>query len=240
MKKRIISVALVVAAFLSATFFQNTFAWFTIDSYLTQSFVVGDVNYELSYTPEEGSTFKWEEKTTAEEVTEEQTDSTDQVIEDDEHTEATSQEDENGEQPEIASTTRKEGKRVLPGDEILLGTLTLTNKSTIPTEIRFKLVDTVRPDASDSFAVEFKDSSKWKSEDGYFIYGTTTDDGFVSSVPAVADSNGVEISFIENIKYNGEVIEKDQYSGHDSTVTLIFQAKQGEFATWEDIGEFKI
>ncbi len=239
MKKRILSVVLVVAAFLSATLFQNTFAWFTVDSYLTQSFIVGDVNYELTYTPDEGSTFKWEEKTTAEEVTKEQSEADTPVIENDEQSE-TSQEDESVEQPETTSTTRKEGKRVLPGDEILLGTLKLVNKSTIPTEIRFKLVDTVRPNATDGFVIEFTDSNLWKSENGYYIYGTTVNGELVSDIPAATDSNGSEISFIKNIKYNGEAIERDQYSGKDSTVTLIFQAKQGEFATWEDIGEFKI
>ncbi|MBQ3005312.1 MAG: hypothetical protein IJM97_02330 [Clostridia bacterium] len=193
MKKRIISIVLIVVAVLSVTLFQNTFAWFTVDSYLTQSFIVGDVNYELNFTAEED--------------------------------------------------TRE---YIIPGDDVLLGTFELINKSTISTEIRFKIVDTVRPEDTGNFEVTFIDSGKWSSkDDGYYYYGTlTTDENgaevFNSQIPEANNADGVEISFIDSIKYKGDAIEKDEYSGKDSTVILKFQAKQGEYATWEDIGEFKI
>ncbi len=197
MKKRIISIVLIVVALLSVTLFQNTFAWFTVDSYLTQNFIVGDVNYELELVAEED--------------------------------------------------TRE---FILPGDEVLPGTFTLINKSTISTEIRFKVVDNVRADEIDNFVVTFKNPDSWSfSEDGYYYYSAqVTDENGAQVMSSVipeatvtnGEVNGVEISFIDSIKYNGETIEKEQYSGNSPIVTLKFQAKQGEFATWEDIGEFKI
>lgn len=136
---------------------------------------------------------------------------------------------------------------LLPEDNLLDGTLTLTNYSTVDTQLRVKVtynyigntVLTALDEAADNdpLSVTFDDPSDWTYSSGYWYYGGTS--GTVG--PRQGDQTD-EIDTISDIRFSGEHTEDKEadgsssFAGNGITVTVTFEVKQADYVTWSQLG----
>ena len=137
-------------------------------------------------------------------------------------------------------------KKYVPGEELLTsGNLTLTNKSTITTNFRVKILYSFTDIATDPDTVYTNEPygpgcaledyltiglvSKWKYDvtDDCYHYEYDTGD-YVLPIPPV---EGYTFEIINTITFDGENI-KNSYSGQGFGIKILFQAKQSEFVGW--------
>lgn len=152
---------------------------------------------------------------------------------------------------------------IYPGQNLVLlnnknATLTMTNSSSIDTQVRVKIeytsyaagsarTVTYSGSGADDLHVEFANPSQWlpysdNMGNTYFYYvgpnygsSVLTDiDDVYSITPAVPN-----LDIIKSVYYDKNVDTAD-YSGNEVTVNIIFEAKQADYVGWSSLGEYKV
>ena len=139
---------------------------------------------------------------------------------------------------------------LVPGDTF--GTVTITNNSTVATNIRVLITVTVKNTSSTQMTIGtqgthiiLKDqASDWKYEkatddsQSYYYFGGV---GSVKSadkedIAANVEENGTSLpALFDSLELNGELVGND-YAGAEITITFTFQAKQADHVEWKDMG----
>ena len=127
---------------------------------------------------------------------------------------------------EISLATAVSGQ-VVPGDN-LSPTFTITNNSTVATNIRVKVEVTSSPTLSSTQLV-VTPGTGWVLEGGYYYYGTS------STAPTSIDTAGVPTSPIGALKLDGPSVG-NSYSGTSITIKITWEVKQHDHVTWATIG----
>lgn len=127
---------------------------------------------------------------------------------------------------EISLATAVSGQ-VVPGDD-LSPTFTITNNSTVATNIRVKVEVTSTPTLSSTQLV-VTPGTGWVLENGYYYYGTS------STAPTSIDAAGVPVSPIGALKLDGPSVG-NSYSGTSITIKITWEVKQHDHVTWANIG----
>lgn len=128
---------------------------------------------------------------------------------------------------------------VMPSQELIGTTFTLTNDSTIPTELRFSV--TASTSLLSNVAIEdifstYTFGSGWVLEtDGYYYYRGTNTDSTTEPGKYLIPTSVLQIPVLTSLKLDGYVI-RNEHVGATVSITLTFQAKQGQFVTWGNLG----
>ncbi|HEY8445131.1 MAG TPA: hypothetical protein VIK94_03260 [Bacilli bacterium] len=117
---------------------------------------------------------------------------------------------------------------VVPGENIITTPYQLQNLSSIPTELRLKLFfDSSSNDVSHLFD-QITLSNHWVlNDDGYYYFQN------------VITPENQEIRVLENLVLDGKVVNND-YSGSEISIRVLFEAKQAEYVSWEQLGTANI
>ena len=112
---------------------------------------------------------------------------------------------------------------VVPGEELVTTAFSLSNASTITTELRVKM-DVFQGETDSTNLFIFSPDSSWeKDEDGYYYY-----DGSIAT-------DTTTIVFLSSLKLDGSKVGND-YASDVFTITFTFEAKQKDYVTWEELG----
>ncbi len=127
---------------------------------------------------------------------------------------------------------------VVPGENVVTTPYKLTNTSTIRTELRFKIEITseyLGGDGSDY--VNLTIGTGWVLSDGYYYYrgSDTVEDNGKYLIPTTVTL----ITVITGIELDGSKVGND-FSGSSFTITLVFEAKQGDFVDWATLDQDEI
>ncbi len=121
---------------------------------------------------------------------------------------------------------------VVPGEELVTTTFTLTNSSTVSSELRFKITAVVdypsaNTDALDKLLITL--GSNWVKDGDYYYYkvGDPAD-------PVIVAGTQV-LNVITNLKLDGSKVG-NAYTGATFSITLMFEAKQAQYVTWTQLG----
>lgn len=110
---------------------------------------------------------------------------------------------------------------VVPGENIILTPFILQNHSTITTELRLKVLN-------DNLFSEINLGEAWRlQDDGYYYY----------QYKISPDIN--QIIVLEALVFDGNIINND-YSGKKIGISILFEAKQAEYVTWEELGKITL
>jgi hypothetical protein len=128
---------------------------------------------------------------------------------------------------------------VVPGENIVATDYTLVNKSTIRTELRFKIEiysEYLDDDGSDYVILTIDDG--WVLEtDGFYYYrgsDTVVDEDKYKILPETET-----ITVITGIELDGSKVGND-FSSSSFTITLVFEAKQSDYVDWDTLGQSNI
>ena len=127
---------------------------------------------------------------------------------------------------EISLTTAVSGQ-VVPGDT-LTPTFTITNNSTVATNIRVKVEVTSNPTLTNTQLV-VTPGTGWVLESGYYYYGTS------STAPTSIAVGDKPVSPIGGLKLDGPSVG-NSYSGTTITVKISWEVKQAANVDWADMG----
>ena len=128
---------------------------------------------------------------------------------------------------------------VVPGQNLVTEPFTLTNASTVATELRVKIEvvygagDTNGIDLVD---ITFGETDGWvyNETDGYYYY--QGDEAEFDEVSKYTISAGTqEIAFVSSIVLDGSQVGND-FTNTAFTITFTFQAKQNDYIAWSDMG----
>jgi len=134
-----------------------------------------------------------------------------------------------------------DGSIIYPGEELVDSTISLTNQSSITSQMRLKIeytkvtrpVDTLvietvaYSDAvSDHLDVTFDSTFVYDNE--YWYYNGTT-----SSIP----SDSGQIDLISSLNYDGFLVGND-YSGITCNITVTIEVKQNDNVTWSELTSY--
>lgn len=132
---------------------------------------------------------------------------------------------------------------VVPGQPLINdGEIKIVNKSTVPTNVRVKILVTEKDqtdELNDIVTISFLGNSNWVKDDtdGYWYYkGKPTDLTDRSADVSVASdkTNGDELIFNANISFDGAKVG-NSYSGKTYTIKVIIEGKQAEYVLWENM-----
>lgn len=130
---------------------------------------------------------------------------------------------------------------IVPGQELVLSPFTLTNQSTISSQIRMQItyskvlieneiktnqMTIYRAQESDHIQVVMNENFVYQND--YFYYG--------SQENSVAPNSGV-LSFITNLSYNGSFVGID-YTSEPIQIVITIQVKQSDHVVWTDLTSF--
>ena len=127
---------------------------------------------------------------------------------------------------EISLTTAVSGQ-VVPGDT-LTPTFTITNNSTVATNIRVKVEVTSTPELSNTQLV-VTPGTGWILEGGYYYYGTS------STAPTSINAGVEPVSPIGDLELDGPSVG-NSYSGTTITIKITWEVKQAANVDWADMG----
>lgn len=130
---------------------------------------------------------------------------------------------------------------VVPGENIVATHYTLVNKSTIRTELRFKIEiysEYLGDDGSD-YVILTIDDGWFLERDGFYYYrGSDTvfeeEEGKYKILPETET-----ITVITGIELDGSKVGND-FSSSSFTITLVFEAKQSDYVDWDTLGQSNI
>lgn len=126
---------------------------------------------------------------------------------------------------------------VVPGQNLIDNPYTLTNQSTIDSQLRFKLVITLNNEvinqADDRVAVTLLLGTDFilNTEDNYYYYQDVT--GVVSKTLTTP------ITILTSIVLDGAYV-KNAYADKQVSITFVFEAKQADHVSWETLGSESI
>lgn len=120
----------------------------------------------------------------------------------------------------------------VPGQELVATDFTLTNASTVESELRFSLAITTNypADATDALSlVDVTLGANWvyNETDHYYYYVVSTD-------PIIA-AGTQSIDVLTSAIIDGALVG-NVYATKTFTITMIFQAKQADYVAWADLG----
>ncbi|MDD4212271.1 MAG: hypothetical protein PHY42_02600 [Bacilli bacterium] len=124
---------------------------------------------------------------------------------------------------------------VVPGQELVATKYTLTNASTVSTELRVKITIVTSYPSVDEDAkslVLMTLGSNWGTEtDGYYYYSVSSNPIIVAGTQA--------LDFLTSLKLDGSKVG-NPYTAATFTVTIMFEAKQADYVTWTELGSASI
>jgi hypothetical protein len=124
---------------------------------------------------------------------------------------------------------------VVPGQELVATKYTLTNASTVSTELRVKITIVTSYPSADTDAkslVLMTLGSNWGAETGgYYYYSVSSDPIIVAGTQA--------LDFLTSLKLDGSKVG-NPYTAATFTVTIMFEAKQADYVTWTELGTASI
>lgn len=130
---------------------------------------------------------------------------------------------------------------VVPGQPLFnADAITITNKSTVATNVRVKIAVTEKDKTdliTDIVEITFDENSDWVNDGDYWYYKgkptSLTDDS--ANISAVTDpSVGDVLNFNVNMTFDGSKVGND-YSGKSYTITIVVEGKQAEYVLWENM-----
>ena len=128
---------------------------------------------------------------------------------------------------------------VVPGENIVATDYTLVNKSTIRTELRFKIEiysEYLDDDGSDYVILTIDDG--WVLEDDGFYYYRGSDTVVEEDKYKILPETET-ITVITGIELDGSKVGND-FSSSSFTITLVFEAKQSDYVDWDTLGQSNI
>ena len=134
-----------------------------------------------------------------------------------------------------------ENQPVVPGQQLIKTTYKLTNSSTVESELRVKIIITYKQDdehpavdGTHLFATKpIALAAGWTLDaDGYYYYGT-------KALPTSVPAGGGEVDVLNSLILDGSQVGKN-FSEINFSFSLIFEAKQKEYVTWEQLGTANI
>jgi hypothetical protein len=133
----------------------------------------------------------------------------------------------------------QETGKIVPGQNLIKTVYTLTNSSTIYSELRVKIeVTSAYLDGDAISYVQIQMDTGWVLEDGHWYYrGAETvqvTEGDITKYN-IQPLNQV-IKTINSISLDGSKVGND-FSGSTFTLIFTFQAKQSDYVTWSDLGQ---
>lgn len=128
---------------------------------------------------------------------------------------------------------------VMPSQELIGTAFSLSNASTVPTELRFSVVVSTTAlgtvDIEDIFST-YTFGTGWVLEtDGYYYYRGLDTDSTSESGKFKIPTSVLTIPVLISLKLDGFVI-RNEHVGANVSISLTFQAKQGPFINWETLG----
>ncbi|HHU55147.1 MAG TPA: hypothetical protein GXZ48_00455 [Acholeplasmataceae bacterium] len=121
---------------------------------------------------------------------------------------------------------------VVPGENIVSSPYKLSNLSTITTQLRIKVIIISDSQDGSNLVESISLSENWALEnDGYYYY---QDDENSIIFP---DNNSIVV--LESLVLDGNVVNNN-YSGKSVGLKLVFEAKQADYVTWEELGNINI
>lgn len=128
---------------------------------------------------------------------------------------------------------------VMPSQELIGTAFSLSNASTVPTELRFSVVVSTTVlgtvDIEDIFST-YTFGTGWVLEtDGYYYYRGLDTDSTSESGKFKIPTSVLTIPVLTSLKLDGSVI-RNEHVGATVSISLTFQAKQGPFINWETLG----
>lgn len=126
---------------------------------------------------------------------------------------------------------------VVPGEPLFSSdAITITNKSTVKTNLRAKIsITDGTKDGIDLVSISLNEN--WKiGTDGYWYYlgKPTTLSDRTADIAAITNTTGVEIPFDISMSFDGNEVGND-YSGKTFTITITLEGKQAEYVLWENM-----
>ena len=126
---------------------------------------------------------------------------------------------------------------IVPGQDLVDTTFTLSNNSNVDTELRFSIgikYDN-NIDGLDLAIIDI-DASKWVLEGGYYYYREA---GVVDATSEVGkyiigkDTTGIEV--LSSIVLDGSKVD-NSFTGKIFEIVITFEAKQSQYVTWDILG----
>ncbi|MDD3192054.1 MAG: hypothetical protein PHP41_04820, partial [Bacilli bacterium] len=134
----------------------------------------------------------------------------------------------------IADTTK-----IVPGQNLIATSYTLTNGSNIETELRVKITMTSSYLAGDaSSIIDLTMGTGWvQSGDYWYLQGSPAVEASGKySIPATATT---PITVVTSIILDGSLVG-NVYSTTTITINFLFEAKQTDYVTWAELGSANI
>lgn len=127
---------------------------------------------------------------------------------------------------------------VVPGQNLVTTPFTLTNSSTVSTELRVQIeavYGALDTDAMDLLLITFGEESGWvlNATDGYYYYQGTN--AALSAGKYTIAAGTQVLNFITSIILDGSQVGND-FTNTDFSFTFTFQAKQNDYITWAEMG----
>ena len=128
---------------------------------------------------------------------------------------------------------------VMPSQELIDTAFSLSNASTVPTELRFSVVVSTTElgtvNIEDIFST-YTFATGWVLEtDGYYYYRGLDTDSTSEAGKFKIPTSVLTIHVLTSLKLDGSVI-RNEHVGATVSLSLTFQAKQGPFINWETLG----
>ena len=128
---------------------------------------------------------------------------------------------------------------VMPSQELIDTAFSLSNASTVPTELRFSVVVSTTElgtvNIEDIFST-YTFATGWVLEtDGYYYYRGLDTDSTSEAGKFKIPTSVLTIPVLTSLKLDGSVI-RNEHVGATVSISLTFQAKQGPFINWETLG----
>lgn len=134
-------------------------------------------------------------------------------------------------------TTVSDGTPIVPGQNLIVDLFHLTNESTIDSELRVKIIAnyTLEGETESHDALHlFKDlslMSGWVYKDEFWYYEP---EGISTIAPTVTTVNVIDTLILDGSQVG------NTYSKAAFTIQFIFEAKQKDYVTWEELGNARI
>lgn len=130
--------------------------------------------------------------------------------------------------------------KIVPGQNLVGTTFTVTNGSTVASQLRMQITYTTVSGGTATTGVIYTaaaggngiitdiNTGNWVyGNDNYWYLGSKT-----NNIPV----NTTAYTMFTSLKYNGAIIGNDYAAASGLVITITFQAKQAEYVDWADMG----
>ncbi|VEU83332.1 hypothetical protein [Acholeplasma hippikon] len=120
---------------------------------------------------------------------------------------------------------------VVPGENVLSSSFSLTNGSTVTSELRMIISVMYDTNVDGLSLVDLTLGSNWVLDNGYYYYRVGNEVDGKYPIPTTTTS----ISVLEGLSLKGSLVGNN-FIGKTFIISITFQAKQNDYATWTDLG----